>query len=233
MTNGAGKGVEGKGKGTTPSSHLSFTLAHPFTLYSLPFTLYRMAKSEWKARTKHELMIEVWEHLDCETVGASELEAIAEAVRGRFGEGAEESPAIVARLLADEGAELRHAEVLEADARWRAVDPYEAMFRNVLKFSTFEEAAASIKRLDNLRRQFGRKKDKEGLRRVQETVLKGKQRAQMIARNPSVNERKRAEKAEIAEWFTVWLQQPEIFDDWLGLRRRSPDFRERFGDVGQ
>jgi hypothetical protein len=189
-----------------------------------------MAKDEWKARTKHDLMIEVWEHLDCETVGASELEAIAEAVRGRFGEGADESPAVVARLLADEGAELRHAEVLEADARWRAVDPYEPMFRNVLKFSNFEEAAASIKRLDNLRRQFGRKKDKEGLRRVQETVLKGKQRAQMIARNPSVNERKRAEKEEIAEWFTVWLRQPDIFEDWLHLRRRTKDFRARFGD---
>ncbi len=189
-----------------------------------------MAKSEWKARTKHDLMIEVWEHLDCETVGASELEAIAEAIKGRFGEGAEESPAIVARLLADEGAELRHAEVLEADARWRSADPYEAMFRNVLKFLTFDEAAASIKRLDNLRRQFGRKKDKEGLRRVRETVLKGKQRAQMIARNPAVNERKRAEKEEIAEWFTVWLRQPEIFDDWLHLRQRAKDFRARFPD---
>jgi hypothetical protein len=104
------------------------------------------------------------------------------------------------------------------------------MFRNVLKFSNFEEAAASIKRLDNLRRQFKRKKDAEGLRRVQETVLKGKQRAQMIARNPSVNERKRAEKEEIAEWFTVWLRQPEIFEDWLHLRKRAKDYRERFGD---
>ena len=189
-----------------------------------------MTKSEWKARTKHDLMIEVWEHLDCETVGACELEAITIAVRERFGEGAEESPAIVARLLADEGAELRHAEVLEMDARWRSADPYDAMFRNVLKFSTFDETAASLKRLDNLRRQFERKRDKEGLRRVQETVLKGKQRAQMIARNPAVNERKRAEKEEIAEWFTVWLRQPEIFDDWLHLRQRTKEFRARFGD---
>ncbi|MDQ1611557.1 MAG: hypothetical protein QOG00_1488 [Pyrinomonadaceae bacterium] len=190
-----------------------------------------MDKQTWRARTKHDLMIEVWEHLDCETVGARELEAIAEAVRARFGEGAEESPAIVARLLADEGAELRHAEVLEMDALWRSADPYEAMFRNVLKFSNFDEAAASLKRLDNLRLQFGRKKDKEGLRRVRETVLKGKQRAQMIARNPAVNERKRAEKEEIAEWFTVWLRQPEIFDDWLHLRRRAGDFRARFDDA--
>ena len=189
-----------------------------------------MAKGEWKARTKHDLMIEVWEHLDCETVGASELEAITAAVRERFGEGADESPAIVARLLADEGAELRHAEVLEMDARWRSADPYDAMFRNVLKFASFEEAAASIKRLDNLRRQFERKGDKEGLRRVRDTVLKGKQRAQMIARNATVNESKRAEKEEIAEWFAVWLRQPEIFNDWLILRRRAKDFRERFGD---
>ena len=187
-----------------------------------------MAQKEWQARTKRELMIEVWEHLDCESVGAKELEAVREAVRARFGEGAVESPARVARVLADEGAELRHAEVLELDARWRTQDPHEAAFRNVLKFATFEEAAQSIRRLDNLRKQFRRKNDREGLRRVQETVLKGKQRAQMIARNQSVNERKRAEKAEMAEWFTVWLNQPEIFEDWLALRLASKDFRARF-----
>src|ERR1044072_6727675 len=209
-----------------------------------------MAQKEWQARTKRELMIEVWEYLDCESVGAKELEAVREAVRERFGEGAVESPTRaarggargrgcggrggaapaprVARVLADEGAELRHAEVLEMDARWRTQDPYEAAFRNVLKFSTFEEAAQSIRRLDNLRKQFRRKGDKAGLRRVQETVLKGKQRAQMIARNQSVNERKRAEKAEMAEWFTVWLNQPDIFEDWLALRLASKDFRARF-----
>src|SRR5918997_5264609 len=125
-------------------------------------------KREWKARTKRDLMIEVWEHLDCETVGAVELETIESVVRERFGDGAVESPAAVARLFADEGAELRHAEVLELDARWRTADPYEAMFRNVLKFSTFEEAAGSIKRLDNLRKQFGRRSDREGQRRVRE-----------------------------------------------------------------
>jgi len=60
--------------------------------------------------------------------------------------------------------------------------------------------------------------------------LKGKLRAQMISRNSAVDERKRAEKAEIAEWFAIWLQQPEIFDDWLALRQRSPDFTARFGE---
>ena len=191
-----------------------------------------MEKREWRSRTKRDLMIEVWEHLDCESVGAEELEAVAGAVRERFGEGAVESPATMARLLADEGAELRHAEVLEMDARHRSADPYEPMFRNVLKFSSFDDAAGSIKRLDNLRRQFKRTNDREGLRLVREKALKGKQRAEMISRNRKVDERKRAEKAEMAEWFAVWLRQPEIFDDWLELRRRSADFREKFADEG-
>jgi len=190
-----------------------------------------MEKHEWKARTKRDLMIEVWEHLDCESVGAAELETIETIVRERFGEGAIEAPAAVARLLADEGAELRHAEVLELDTRYRETDPYEPMFKNILKFSTFAQAAASIRSLENLRKEFARKKDDEGLRRVQETALKGKKRAQMIARNRNVDEGKRAEKAEIAEWFTVWLKQPEIFNDWLELRQRSKDFRERFKEA--
>ena len=73
-----------------------------------------------KARTKAELIIEVWEHLDCESVGAKELEAIQRAVRDRFGAGAVASPASIARTLADEGAVLRHPEVIECDASWRA-----------------------------------------------------------------------------------------------------------------
>ncbi|HEY6188530.1 MAG TPA: hypothetical protein VIW80_12815 [Pyrinomonadaceae bacterium] len=187
-----------------------------------------MKKQEWKARTKRDLMIEVWEHLDCESVGAKELEEIEQAVRERFGPGAVESPVRVARLLADEGAELRHAEVLEMDAQQRGSDPYKAMFRNVLKFSDFAQAANSIRNLENLRRQFERKRDQEGLRRVRETALKGRRRAQMIAGNKNVDERKRAEKAEIAEWFSVWLRQPEIFQDWLDLRQRSAEFRNLF-----
>jgi hypothetical protein len=88
----------------------------PFPLFGsccvLMVSFESMSERKWKSRTKRDLMIEVWEALDCESVGAIELEAIAQAVREKFGEGAVESHASVARLLADEGAELRHAEVL-------------------------------------------------------------------------------------------------------------------------
>jgi hypothetical protein len=183
----------------------------------------------WKSRTKTDLIIEVWEALDCESVGAEEITAIEEAVRGQFGEGAVESPMITARLLADEGAELRHAEILALDVQRRTESPYDAMFRNVLRFSDFKQALASIKHLENLRKKFAREKDKEGLRLVRETALRGKGRAQMIAKNERVEPKKRDEKAEIAEWFSIWLQNPEIFESWVELRQNSKDFRQKFG----
>jgi hypothetical protein len=182
----------------------------------------------YKSRTKTDLIIEVWEALDCESVGAKELLAIETAVRERFGQSAVDSPMKMARLLADEGAELRHAEIMQLDVERRLESPYDAMFRNILKFSDFRQTLASIRNLENLRRKFQAENDKEGLRLVRETARRGKSRAQMIAGNEKVEESKRAEKAEIAEWFTIWLQSPEIFENWVGLRQNSKDFKEKF-----
>ena len=183
---------------------------------------------QWKSRTKRELMIEVWEALDCESVGAAELKAIERAVRERFGDGAVESHASVARLLADEGAELRHPEVLESFVAQRLFDPYAEMFRDVLGIADLDQAAESIIKLEELRKMFASDGDQKGLHRVREMGLKGKRHAHETAGDLSVAEEKRAEQSEIAEWFLVWLQQPEIFDTWIELRRKSADFCARF-----
>ncbi len=182
----------------------------------------------WNSRTKNDLIIEVWEKLDCESVGAREIEAIEIAVQDKFGTSAVESPMIIARLLADEGAHLRHAEILELDVQRRQESPYDAMFRNILKFSDFKQTLISIRRLENLRKKFTTENDKEGLRLLREVAIKGKQRAQMIAKNEKVDEKKRAEKAEIAEWFTLWMQSPDVFENWVLLRQNSKDFKEKF-----
>jgi hypothetical protein len=71
------------------------------------------------AITKRDLMIELWDRLGRPTIGGAELAEIQRSIRGRFGRRADESPASIARVLADEGAELRHPEVIEFDARWR------------------------------------------------------------------------------------------------------------------
>lgn len=175
-------------------------------------------------------MIEVWEVLDCESVGAKEIIAIENAVREKFGNNAVDSPMRIARLLADEGAELRHSEIMKLDVERRLESPYDPMFRNILKFSDFKQALISIRQLENLRRKFQTENDKEGLRLVRETAIKGKQRAIMIANNQKVDEQKRGEKAEMGEWFQLWLQSPEIFENWIQLRINSTDFQKKFKD---
>lgn len=182
----------------------------------------------FKSRTKNDLIIEVWEALDCENVGAMEIIAVEDAVREQFGNSAVDQPMKIARLLADEGAELRHSEILELDVQRRSESPYEPMFRNILKFADFKQALGSIRNLENLRKKFQAENDKEGLRLVREIGQKGKNRAQMISKNEKVEQQNRAEKAEIAEWFTLWLQSPEIFENWVTLRQNSKDFKEKF-----
>ena len=182
----------------------------------------------WKSRTKLDLMIEVWEKLDCENVGREEIEAIEIVVREEFGQSAVESPMIIARELADEGAELRHSEILELDAERRLETPYAPMFRNILKFDDLNQTQNTIRQLENLRRKFTKEGDKEGLRLVKESALSGKNRALEIAGNKTLDSKKCILNSEIAEWFTIWLGSPEVFENWVKLRKNSKDFKIKF-----
>ena len=165
-----------------------------------------MSKTEWKARTKHDLMIEIWEDLDCESVGAQELEQIQQAIRLRFGEGAVESPAAIARALADEGAVLRHPEVLDCDTKWRVRQIFGALPLDQFSFSNLDEASESIRKLEYLRRKFEDESELVELRRLQQTALRFKQEAQLVSRSKVVAEKRRFEAREIAQWLTVWIQ---------------------------
>jgi hypothetical protein len=53
----------------------------------------------------------------------------------------------------------------------------------------------------------------------------------MISLNRKVEARKRDEKREIGEWFRIWLETPDAFFDWLDVRKASPTFREKFGEI--
>ena len=173
----------------------------------------------WQAKNKRDLIIEVWEKLDCETVGAEEIRAVEEVVRGVYGKSAAESPMLIARLLADEGAELRHSEIMHLFVERYEEKPYTAEFRNIMKLGSLSSALASIRRLENLRKKFVSEKDKEGLRQVRERTIGAKKEL-----------KKTPEDKEIAQWLTIWLQTPEAFEGWIALRKRSKDFREQFGD---
>jgi hypothetical protein len=173
----------------------------------------------WKSKTKNDLIIEVWEKLDCESIGEVEITAIEVVVRDIFGKNAVDSPMIIARLLADEGAELRHSEIMNLHINRFPSTTYDAMFRNILKFDSFLQTVASVRQLENLRRKFTTENDKDGLRILREKVVKSKE---------NLLESRTKTNTELANWLTIWLQTPEMFETWTTLRMKSEDFQKVF-----
>lgn len=185
----------------------------------------------WISRNKTDLIIEVWEKLDCESIGRVEIEAIETAVEAEFGRAAVDSPMVIARLLADEGAELRHSEIMDLYVERASDRPYDAALRGLVDMSDLSAALRSIKRAEGLRRKLTIEKDREGLRLLRVDVLEAKQKALDLASKKKAAPSERAAQKEIAEWLTLWLQSPEVFDNWISLRRGSADFKRKFGEI--
>ena len=185
----------------------------------------------WESRTKQDLVIEVWEKLDCESVGAQEIEAIEIAVEAQFGKAAVESPMTIARTLADEGAELRHSEIMELYLSRAADRPYDAALRRILRLESLTSALSSIRELENLRRKYAADADKEGLRHARQAALDAKKELSRRLNDPRVEDVQRQVATEINEWLSHWLQTPQLFADWVEMRQRSRDFVETFGKI--
>ena len=185
--------------------------------------------------TKHQVIVATWEALDRPAVGARELRLAEKALQDRFGPSNTMSPAAIARLLADEGAELKHPEVIESDVEWRQaqvatqIEQLGALAR--LSFDepvTLERAAHVLADLEHLRSQFEQSRDEPALAQLRTYAGDLRRRAQSLSRDRVAGPRSRSTHAEIAEWLKVWIQTPALFEDWLELRRRSVEFHERF-----
>lgn len=145
------------------------------------------------------------------------------------------SPATMARLLADEGAELRHPEVIEFDAQWREAQlaTRGEKFAEISQLVSagrlsLDRAEALISKLETLRLEFESTGDQPGQVELRGLALETRQRAQAMAKSRRLSDSERAEQLEIDEWIKVWLQTPALFKDWLELRRRSEEFRSKF-----
>jgi len=132
-------------------------------------------------------------------------------------------------MLADEGALLRHPEVLDCDTRWRQQLSLESLFPEQPSFSTLAEAADTIEKFDAVRKEFAELSDEVGLVRLRELALKFKRELQLLTRSKTANEEKRLDAQEMVQWLNIWLQNADIFAEWLSLRRRSPEFISRYG----
>lgn len=104
--------------------------------------------------------------------------------------------------------------------------PYCEVLTGILSFSSLSAAEQTIKRLESLRRKYRFEGDKRGEGYCRKIALLGRRRAEMISRNARVKAEKRKQKGEIAVWFGIWLETPEIFEDWLVLRKTTAEYQE-------
>ncbi|HXF04528.1 MAG TPA: DUF4385 family protein [Blastocatellia bacterium] len=177
--------------------------------------------------TKKQAILLVCEREGLSTVGASELELIRRRVGELLGGPRAPSRTYIIQVLQEAG-----KRVLVHD-RYTAVipdEPYASELAGLLKFDTFEAAEATLEHLTQRYRHYKQLGDAKGAAYVRQLALVGKQRARAAARAARSPD-KRAVKAEIANWFTVWLYSPDVFADWLILRKQAPEFLARFGRV--
>lgn len=174
-----------------------------------------------------ELVLAAWRDLGSPQVGAAALQAIHHALRKSFDSPQALSPAAIARILADAGAELSHPEVIEFDVEWRTkiIQTDARKFEPLNRLITGEpvglkEAESLMRRLEQLRPDA-----EDGVRAL---AIEGRQAAAARAESKSLPNNLRAEQREMAEWLRIWLETPDVFTQWLELRKSSPDFRQKF-----
>jgi hypothetical protein len=165
--------------------------------------------------TREQLIVETWDRIGKEVVGAADLNLIQAALAERFG--AESSPALIARVLADHGARLAHPEILQTDVRWR--EGRRLFTPDDLSFDSITSAFAFIEKLQQAN-------DQPALR---QSVQQIKLELEYLATSSKAPASRRVVAREVAQWLTVWLQNPQIFSEWLELRRSTNEFRGLFG----
>jgi hypothetical protein len=85
--------------------------------------------------------------------------------------------------------------------------------------------------MEKVRLRFEKSGDQPSVNQLRALAISTKQRAHLYANNETDDAQTQAAQAEVAEWFAIWLQTPDLFADWLELRRRAPEFIANFGDA--
>jgi len=176
-------------------------------------------------QTKKTMIIEAARELGLQRWSTAEIDQLRRKLIAAHGEAGKSTNDYISEVLESMGWKVQVSEREEAEER------FEEEFEDILHFKTLQDAEVSLTRLDELYRRFQTHGEKAAVERVLEIARLGKRRAEMISHNRKVEASKREEKKEIAEWFRIWLETPEAFFDWLEVRKASPDFRQKFGDI--
>lgn len=98
------------------------------------------------------------------------------------------------------------------------------------KFRDFDVAFHSLERLDAIYREYREVSDRIGTCAVRDFVAAARRRVESLSQSSRLGSHKRREKREIVAWLRVWLEVPDLFFDWLEMRKQSPEFQKLFAN---
>jgi hypothetical protein len=172
------------------------------------------------------MVLEIYDREAMGEVTAREIAVINQALVEEFGEGGAMAPAEIARILHDEDLPVRFEQIFRMES---PTDRYATLFGGLTQCGTLQEAERSLRQIDGLYREFQRAGDRKGMRFARQAVLRLKRQTTALSQSPRLTEDQRREMGEAAQWLGVWLQTPDIFDQWLELRKATAEFKTLFG----
>jgi hypothetical protein len=175
--------------------------------------------------SKKQILISFCQARGSRRIEWEDLRAARDELRNRLAAADRTSFGYIASILREAGYEVRYEDRYSDPVM---PEPYANRLKGVLEFHDLPSAEMSLLKLDGIYREYGGAVDRLGVKFVRALVKKGKLRARALAANPRVQATKRREKMEIARWFQVWLETPDLFADWLALRKSSDEFQELF-----
>ncbi len=178
-----------------------------------------------KRKSKREMVLDIYDREAMGEVTAREIAVINQALIEEFGEGGAMTPAQIARILHDEDLPVRFDQVFRM---MTSTEKYENLFAGFVENRNLAEAEGSIRRIDELYRRFLKAADRTGVRFAFEAARAAKQSATERSQSPELSSSQREEQIEIAQWFSVWLQTPGLFEQWLEIRKASAEFKNAF-----
>jgi hypothetical protein len=173
-----------------------------------------------KRKSKKELVLDIYDNEAMGEVTAREIAIINQALIEEYGEGGAMSPAEIARILHDEDLPVRFDQVFRM---MTTTEKYETAFAHFLNNDDLVEAEKSIRGIDELYRKYRQAGDKAGARFAFEAARTARQNAIELSQLSHLSTAERREYVEIAEWFAVWLRTPDLFTEWVALRKRQRD----------
>jgi len=176
-------------------------------------------------KRKKKLILEAARAIGVQKWTPAEIDQLRRKLLADHGEAGKTGNDYIADVLKTMGWKVQLTEREEAEER------FEEEFADILHFKTLPDAEVSLTRLDELMRRFRAHGEKAAVERVLEIARLGKRRAEMISPQPQGGAAQARGKKGNRGVVPHLAGNPDAFFDWLEVRKVSPEFREKFGEI--